>query len=228
MSILSEWELALDVDAVLCGQGSDPHVIRKRNDRIIRLAEQALEEGTRYLDPVVAYRWLTIESLRHERITLEGGASLTGSLIAKHLTTAKQVVAALCTIGERLEAKVSEVMAEDPAYGLALDGLGSAAVESLANAVCHHFETQVAEKEYQVTIPLSPGMVGWPVEVGQQEIFDMLGDENAGVRLTSSSMMIPRKSLTMVLGFGPEVGDEGHPCDYCSMRETCRYKEHYA
>jgi hypothetical protein len=224
MSILRDWELALDVDAVLRGQGSDPKAIRKRNDRIMRLAERALEEGTHFLDPLVAYRWLTIESLRHERIMLEGGASLTGSLIAKHLAAAKQVVAALCTIGDRLEKKVTQVMAEDPAYGLTLDGLGSAAVESLTNAACHYFETQAVEKGYRATIPLSPGMEGWPVEVGQQEIFNLLGEEHAGVRLTSSSMMVPRKSLTMVLGFGPEVGSAGRPCDYCSMRETCRYK----
>jgi hypothetical protein len=227
MSIRRNWELAIDLDAVLRSQGSDPEAIRERGGVLMDLAEKALEEGRAYLNPVVAYRWLAIESLHHERIHLEGGARLTGSLIVQHLGAAKQVVGILCTIGDRLEEKVSEVMGEDPAYGLALDGLGSAAVESLANAVCHHFETQVAEKGYRTSIPLSPGMVGWPVEVGQREIFDMLGDEHAGVRLTSSSMMIPRKSLTMVMGFGPEVGTEGYPCDYCSMRETCRYKDHY-
>lgn len=228
MSILRNWELDIDLNAVLRSQGSDPESIRERGGVLVDLAEKALEEGRAYLNPVVAYRWLAIESLHHERIHLEGGARLTGSLIVQHLGAAKQVVGILCTIGDRLEEKVSEVMGEDPAYGLALDGLGSAAVESLANAVCHHFEAQTVEKGYQTSIPLSPGMVGWPVEVGQREIFDILGDENAGVRLTSSSMMIPRKSLTMVMGFGPEVGNEGHPCDYCSMRETCRYKNHYA
>ena len=227
MSILRNWELAIDLDAVLRSQGSDPEVIRERGGVLMDLAEKALEEGRAYLNPVVAYRWLAIESRRHERIHLEGRARLSGSLIGQHLGAAKQIVGVLCTIGDRLEEKVSEVMGEDPAYGLALDGFGSAAVESLANAVCYHFETQVAEKEYRASIPLSPGMVGWPVEVGQREIFDMLGDDNAGVRLTSSSMMIPRKSLTMVIGFGPEVGNESHPCDYCSMRETCQYKDHY-
>jgi hypothetical protein len=227
MSILRNWELAIDVDAVLRSQGSDPEAIRERGGALMDLAEKALEEGKAYLSPIVAYRWLAIESLHHERIHLEGGARLTGSLISQHLGAAKQIVGVLCTIGDRLEEKVSEVMGEDPAYGLALDGFGSAAVEALANAVCYHFETQVAEEEYRASIPLSPGMVGWPVEVGQREIFDILGDDNAGVRLTSSSMMIPRKSLTMVMGFGPEVGNEGHPCDYCSMRETCRYKTDY-
>jgi hypothetical protein len=224
MSILRDWELTIDVNAVLRSQGSDPEAIRKRGGALLDLAEKALEEGRAYLDPVAAYRWLAIESQYHERIHLDGGGRLTGSLIVQHLGAAKQVVGVLCTIGDRLEKKVSQVMGEDPAYGLALDGLGSAAVESLANAVCHHFETQVAEKGYRTTMPLSPGMAGWSVEVGQREVFNLLGEEHAGVRLTSSSMMIPRKSLTMVLGFGPEVGTEGHPCDYCSMQETCRYR----
>jgi hypothetical protein len=225
MSMLRDWELTLEVDAVLRGQGGDPKIIRARDGRIVRLAERALEEGTSFLDPLVVYRWLAIESMRHERIVLEGGASLTGSLITEHLAPAKQVVVALCTIGDRLERWVSQVMADDPAYGLALDGLGSAAVESLANAACYHFETQAVEKGYRATMPLSPGMEGWPVDVGQQEIFNLLRGEHAGVRLTSSSMMVPRKSLTMVIGFGPEVGSPGRPCDYCSMRETCRYRD---
>ncbi len=228
MSILRNWELDIDVDAVLRGQGSDPEAIRKRGNALVGLAEKALEEGKAYLDPIAAYRWKTVEALRHERIDLEGGGQLTGSLVVQHLGAAEQVVGVLCTIGDSLEEKVSQVMVENPAYGLALDGLGSAAVESLANAVCHHFETQAAERGHRASIPLSPGMVGWPVEVGQQEIFDMLGEDNAGVRLTSSSMMIPRKSLTMVLGFGPEISEEGHPCDYCSMHETCRYKTEYS
>lgn len=227
MTILRNWELDIDVDAVLLGQGSDPEAVRKRGGSLVDLAEKVLGEGRVYLDPVVVYRWMIVESLCHDRIDLEGGGRLTGSLVVQHLGAAEQVVGVLCTIGDRLEKKVSQVMREDPAYGLALDGLGSAAVESLANAVCHHFETQAAERGHRASIPLSPGMVGWPVDVGQQEIFDMLGDDRAGVRLTSSSMMIPRKSLTMVLGFGTELSEEGQPCDYCSMRETCRYKDHY-
>ena len=227
MSILNNWELDIDVDTVLRSQGSDPEAVRQRGGRIVDLAEKALEEGRAYLHPVVDYRWLAIDSLHHERIYLEGGARLTGSLIVQHLGAAQKIVAALCTIGDQFEEKVSQVMGEDPVYGLALDGLGSAAVESLAKAVCHHFETQIVEEGYQTTMPLIPGMEGWPVEVGQKEIFGILGDNKAGVRLTSSSMMIPRKSMSMVLGFGPEVGEGGHPCDYCNMRETCRYRDHY-
>jgi hypothetical protein len=40
--------------------------------------------------------------------------------------------------------------------------------------------------------------------------------------------MVPRKSLTMVMGIGAELQSAGKTCDFCAMRETCRYQDHYA
>ncbi len=77
------------------------------------------------------------------------------------------------------------------------------------------------------TIPLSPGMVGWPVEDGQTQIFSILDGQEIGVSLSPSFMMSPRKSLTMLIGFGEAILSQGSTCDYCSLRETCQYKEHY-
>jgi hypothetical protein len=79
----------------------------------------------------------------------------------------------------------------------------------------------------EATIPLSPGMIGWPVSVGQSQIFSLMDARDVGVTLSSSTMMIPRKSLSMVLGFGAEINQRGRTCDYCHMRETCRYQDHY-
>ena len=223
-----DWELKLDVDAVLRGQGADPAAIRARSPSLVETAARALEEGLPLADPVVVARRLPVESLRHERLTLIGGGTLSGALIAQHLGPAQEVVALLCTVGEALENYAAEVMASQMVYGLALDGVGSAAVEALANAACRRYELEAAERGMQTTIPLSPGMLGWPVEQGQPEIFSLIDAQAAGVRLTDSLIMIPRKSLTMVLGIGPEVSVGGRTCDYCSLRETCRYQDHYA
>jgi hypothetical protein len=70
-------------------------------------------------------------------------------------------------------------------------------------------------------------MVGWPVEQGQPQIFDLLDADEIGVRLTESMMMVPRKSLTFVLGIGKKLIAGGRTCDYCSLKGTCRYRDHY-
>lgn len=228
MPILRDWNLEIDVDMVLRGQGADPRAIRVRNPELVAVAEQTLAEGLPLLKPAVAYRQLEIESLRHERVVLAGGAYLSGTLVAQHLGSAEQVVVILCTIGDALEKCVSELFASDSPSALALDGLGSAAVEVLATAACNHFEGLAAAKGMQATIPLNPGLTGWSVEEGQRELFALLDGSQIGVTLTSSSLMIPRKSSSFALGLGRNLVSSGKPCDYCNMRETCRYQEREA
>ncbi len=227
MPVWEAQDLDFDVDAILRGQGADPGAIRARNPRLVEIATRALEEGRPLLEPVTTYRELDVEVLRHERLVLANGQYLSGVLVSDHLGPAQRVVVILCSIGDALEAYAAEVSAEDIVYGLALDGVGSAAVEALAHAVCKYFEDQAAEYGFQSSIPISPGMVGWPVDKGQPEIFKILEPEQFNVHLTEYGLMIPRKSLTMAVGFGPQMVTAGRTCDYCAMRETCRYQDHY-
>ncbi len=227
MTVLREWSLQLDVDQVLRGQGADPAAVRARSPAVVQAAQQALEDGLPFLAPAVAYERRAVRHLRHERLELEGGGELTGPLIAQHLAGAKEVVAIVCTIGDGLDDLISHMLAEDPVRGLALDGLGSAAVEALAVLASNHFEAEAAARAWRTSLPLSPGMVGWPVEQGQPQVFALVDAASIGVRLTSGGMMSPRKSVSLVLGLGPDVELRGRPCDYCSLRETCRYQDHY-
>jgi hypothetical protein len=97
-------------------------------------------------------------------------------LIAQHLATARQVIVILATIGEELEEQVSRIWDSNMVYALALDGADSAAVEALANAACQYFEKKAGDEGMQVSIPLSPGIVDWPVSEGQPQIFYLLGE----------------------------------------------------
>jgi hypothetical protein len=44
------------------------------------------------------------------------------------------------------------------------------------------------------------------------------------VELTSSYLMRPRKSLSMLVGVGSKLGVKGTTCDYCAMQGTCKYR----
>jgi len=224
MPILRDWDLKLDVDQVLRGQGANPAVVRTRSPRLVELAGRALVEGLPLLEPVVLYHQFAVEAFQHDRLMLAGGATLTGSLVAQHLARSQYVLAVLCTIGDALERRARELVATESLYALALDGLGSAAAEELANSACRYFEAD----GMQSTIPLSPGMIGWPVEESQHQIFALLDASRVGVVLTESSVMTPVKSISMVLGLGHDVSSDSRICDYCTMRETCRYRAEIA
>jgi hypothetical protein len=224
-SILKDWCKGLDVDSVLRGQGADPAVIRSRSPAVTRFAEQALADGMPLLSPVVIYCRLPVESVRHERIALQGGALLTGKLVAEHLAPAQEIAVIAATIGGGVEDLASQVLKQNPMYALALDGFGNAAIETLAVAVCRHFSEAAAAEGMSASIPVSPGQMGWTAEVGQKEIFTVLDTDNAGLKLSSYGVMIPRKSLSMVVGVGPEMTQGASACSYCSMQDTCRYQD---
>lgn len=225
--ILRNWRERLDVDSVLRGQGADPTAIRARSPALIKFAEGALAEGIPLLAPRVIYRRLAVESVRHQRIALAGRGLLTGKLVAEHFAAAREIVVIAATIGGQLEDRISQALKRDIMHALALDGLGTAAIETLAIATCRYFSEAAAGQGMETTIPLSPGMTGWPLEVGQKEIFSLLDADKIGLRLTGSSLMIPRKSLSMVVGTGREVTKGTNTCDYCSMQATCQYRDHY-
>jgi len=227
MPILKGITPKIDVDQVLKAQGADPEIIRKRKPQLAKIAEDALEQGLPLLDFKVIFREINVLSLRHERLNLENQGELKGKLIAEHFGPAAKVIVILCTIGSRLEQYSLETIKSDPVTGLALEGVGSAAVEALANGACNYFEEKAAKEELGSTIPLSPGMIGWSVEEGQPQIFKLLDSKELGIKLTLSHLMLPRKSLSMVIGIGPDIKAGGKTCDYCQMNETCKYQHQY-
>jgi hypothetical protein len=224
LPVLRQFELTLDADDVLRAQGADPAAIRARRPVFVEIAEAALAESRGLLQPAVLYRRLGISGLSHERLSLAGGGVLGGPLVSRHLASASEVVVAVCTIGPGLENRAAQVMSSNAQYGLALDGVGSAATEVLAACACQYFESLAGSEGLETTIPLNPGMVGWPTSEGQQQIFCLLPASEIGLTLTSSGMMIPQKSLSLVIGLGSGLDVGGEPCDYCNMRDRCRYR----
>ncbi len=227
MPILKGIPLNFDVDQILKAQGADPQIIRQRKPRLVEIATSALEQSLPFLDSRVIFRELNVLSVKHEHLLLEDHNELKGKLIAQHLSSAEKIIAVLCTIGSKLEEYSFKKIKTDPVLGLALEGVGSAAVEALANSVCTYFGKKAAEENLETTIPLNPGMIGWSVKEGQSQIFKLLNAEELEITLTSSYLMLPRKTLSMVIGVGANIKAGGKTCDYCHMKETCRYKDQY-
>lgn len=223
MILSKDWNLSITADDILRGQGADPQIVRSRKPVLLKAAERALAGGLGLIHPLALTAEVVVREHRHERILLVGGAALTGPEVTRQLSGAQRIVAAVCTIGQELEQATAHLFGEDPLYALALDGLGNAAVECLAEQICGDIAEKVGSEGLQASAPLSPGSPEWPVEVGQPQIFTLLNPSEAGVELTSSGMMIPRKSVSLVVGLGPEMSQTSM-CSVCSLKETCRYQ----
>ena len=228
MQVLTDWPIQLDIDLILRWQGVDPNRVRQRNSPLLRVAEEALQLGRSLIQPAALVHNLPVEAIHHERLKLVGGGSLAGPAIARFLAAAQEIAIVICTIGDKMDILISEAMKSEPALGMALDGLANGAVENLGTEVCRHFEREADRRGWQCGLPVSPGMDGWPLADAQKQLFSLLDSSLVGVQLTDSAVMLPLKSASMILGLGADIRVQGGPCDFCNLRETCRYRETYA
>jgi hypothetical protein len=224
MQVLTDWSLHLDIDLILRWQGVEPTRARQRNSPLLRIAAEALQLGRPLVQPSALIHSLPVEAVRHERLSLAGGGSLSGPAITKFLSPAQEVVFVICTIGDQLEILISEAMKSEPGLGMSLDGLANGAVENLGTEVCRYFEHEAIQRGWQCSLPVSPGMDGWPLAEAQKQLFTLLDSSLVGVQLTESAVMLPLKSASMVLGLGANIIVQGEPCNFCNLCETCRYR----
>jgi hypothetical protein len=223
--ISSGWELEIKVEDVLFAQAADAAVLSRRSPRLIEVVEKAIEDAHGLLSPMVAYKVIEVESFQNEMLTLHGGFILVNPLFTELMTNVRSVIIMVCTIGGALECVASTSADEDITYSFALDSVGSVAVDQLSTLACRYFESQMNIKGWQTTIAITPGMIGWDLQEGQNQVFGILADLNHGVKLTASGLMIPLKSVSMMIGAGPEVKHGGLSCDYCELKDRCQFQK---
>jgi hypothetical protein len=177
------------------------------------------------LVPRLAYEQHPASHPEHGWLQL-GVTRLQGRRLASVLASATAGFVAVCTIGSRLEEHVQRYFdARERTKALLLDGIGSAAADAVARESCHLLHELAASRGESASSALSPGTSGFPLSE-QKKVFQLVDAGRIGVHLTPTIMMAPRKSISMVVGIGPEMPTwtQEEICANCGMRETCRYR----
>ena len=217
----------LSLDASLLTRAGVGNRFKRRPGAAVLLDEllaTALRE--RLIEPTLVYEMCPIAEIGRHHLCLEGGIVLSGPLLASQLASARKLTAMICTIGPRLERRAAEYFAQGkPLRGLMLDEIGNAALRYLTREATRLVSREASARNWRTSRPFSPGMSGWPLSE-QRHLFRLVPGQQIGVSLTSSSMMIPRKSVSMVVGIGPDVADSlnADDCSYCAREGDCAYR----
>ncbi len=128
------------------------------------------------------------------------------------------------TCGKEVENYSRQLMKEGHTLeGYIVDLIGSEIAENIAEYIHNEVEKDMASQGLKITNRYSPGYCKWPVS-DQQQLFRLLGESNCGVNLTDSSLMIPVKSVSGIIGIGQEVENAGYSCDICET-DHCIYRD---
>ena len=186
--------------------------------------------------------------------SLTAAGILAGEDVAKHLEGCTAALLLAVTLGPGVDAQIRRAGVGDIAAGVASDALGSALAEQAAEAAEAELRQWAARQGKYLTGRYSPGYGDWPLAVqpllaaaldtartagvpvcfvpslrpalwpSEKTLRDTV--RRAGLCVTDTNLMTPRKSITAILG----VSDHpvrGHlaGCGHCVLRTRCEYRK---
>jgi hypothetical protein len=144
-------------------------------------------------------------------------------IVAAALKNSTYLALFVVSCGEKIEKFSKNLMHEGHTLeGLIVDLVASELAEGLADIIHTEVENEAARVKLRNTNRYSPGYCNWPV-TDQRQLFALLKDNTCGVSLTDSSLMVPLKSVSGIIGIGPDVKYHGYACAKCDDKQ-CIYR----
>ena len=150
---------------------------------------------------------------------------LSGTAIRRNLSGCAEAYAFAATAGPAVDRRLSVLRYSEPAKALIMDAAASAAVEAFCDELNSSWEEEALAEGRFLRTRFSPGYGDLPITV-QKELLQLLDAAHlAGITLTDSMMMIPRKSVSAVIGISEEcVRRERSGCAACGKKD-CLYRK---
>lgn len=146
-----------------------------------------------------------------------------GKIISAQLRKAESVALFACTAGHLIGEKARQLLNEkDYLKGYVYDIAGSEIVEAAADLMQEKLREIMETGGLLITNRYSPGYCGWNVEE-QHKLFSLIPDNFCGITLTESALMVPIKSVSGVIGIGPDVRYNPYTCSICDVKD-CIYR----
>lgn len=206
-------QLTIDKENIVRGLGMS---MDHADNYLIGLIDSIAEICQKLAQPRVSFVVFQHPQFDHENYTIQLDDQIfnTGKLVTNLLKKSENIALFIATIGSGIEAYSRQQMAgSNGLEGYIADLIGSELAECTAELVHYHIEETVKTRGLKVTNRYSPGYCNWPVS-DQLKLFSLFSN-HAGVSLSSSSLMLPIKSVSGMLGIGRDVRIAKYKCNLC-------------
>ena len=148
-----------------------------------------------------------------------------GNIILRQLRDSEAYALFICTAGVAYEAYQQRLKEQgDMVRVFIADALGSVIAEKCADQMEKALQESIDKLGWKHTNRFSPGYCGWHVSQ-QQLLFPLFQGHTCGVRLTDSSLMVPIKSVSGIIGLGKNVRHLDYTCGLCDFKQCYKRKK---
>lgn len=148
-----------------------------------------------------------------------------GTIILRQLRGSEAYALFICTSGLEFEAYQHQLKEQgDMVRVFIADALGSVIAEKCADQMEKALQESIDKLGWKHTNRFSPGYCGWHVSQ-QQLLFPLFQGHTCGVKLTDSSLMVPIKSVSGIIGLGEKVRKLEYTCGLCDFKQCYKRKK---
>lgn len=204
----------INIDDLLTFMGYDDE--RPASKKLLKTAIEMREKCLELVRPCSVYSVYEIREMDGGSVRIRD-AEFQGKILSKVLRGS--IMAAVCvgTIGIDIDDEIERLNSKgDTVSALILDTMGILALmRARISFLSELYDREARPRDFSMTPPYGPGQCSWDIRE-QRELFTLLDADSVGVKLTESCLMIPKKSVSGIIGLGPEgeVFDK-IPCDVC-------------
>ena len=148
-----------------------------------------------------------------------------GNIILRQLRGSEAFALFICTSGLEFETYQHRLKEQgDMVRVFIADALGSVIAEKCADQMEKALQESIDKLGWKHTNRFSPGYCGWHVSQ-QQLLFPLFQGHTCGVKLTDSSLMLPIKSVSGIIGLGKDVRHLDYTCGLCDFKQCYKRKK---
>jgi hypothetical protein len=187
-------------------------------DPFPEMIEAAFSEAPGLFEIRTGYRIMdTVQFHRDNHTTeTEGVIFSTGKVVFSQMQKAIRLAFFAGTAGQRVTERCRELnRLDESVYSYALDVMGSLVAGKSVDRMMDDLEADVSHSGCYISESYSPGYCDWDVSE-QQKLFTFFPPGFLRITLSSSSLMSPVKSVSGIIGIGPEMKRNGYQCHLCT------------
>ena len=215
-------DLKIDKDEVLRYLYHKNEPLEKNLDDLV---DSLIKETTDIARPRFIYNIFSIE--KNNGIFLQNtNLTLMGRDIARHLEKSEKCAVLCATLGSEIEMKINYYSKIELLKSVILDACASTLIEALCDNTENLIKEEAEKNGFFITSRYSPGYGDFDISV-QKDLLNLIeAPKRIGVTVTDSFIMLPRKSVSAVIGFqSKKIKKEIDKCSTCNLKENCSFRK---